>query len=104
MRLTDVMTRYPTIGVFLLLLLASLAAGLVGIVFLVGAFRAVRPGVPRKDVMSALSWVRRSPLIEQVFSGVGVVHAHRAVTWCRLQLALALAAALVFSYIALRHF
>jgi hypothetical protein len=68
MRLTDVITRYPSSVVFLLLLLASLAAGLIGIVFLVGAFRAVRPGVPRKDVLRALSWVRRSPLIEPVFA------------------------------------
>src|SRR4051794_9242696 len=104
MRLTDVITRYPSIGVFLLLLLASLAAGLVGIVYLVGAFRAVRPGVPRQDVVRALSWVRRSPLIEQVFGGVGVVHARRAVTWCRIQLTLALGAVLVFGYIALEHF
>jgi len=104
MRPTDVITRYPSIGVFLFFLLASLATGIVGIVFLVGAFRAVRPGVPRKDVMRALSWVRRSPLIDEVFAGAGAVHARRAVTWCRVQLALALGAALVFGYIAVLHF
>lgn len=89
---------------FILMLLFSLGAGLVATIYLVGAFRAVRPGVPRKDVMRALNWVRRSPSIEQVFYDAGAVRARRAVTWCRVQLTLLLAAALVFAYIALRSY
>lgn len=89
---------------FILMLLLSLGAGLIGMSYLLGAFRAVRPGMSRKDAMKALNWVRRSPSIDQVFYGAGAVRARRAVTWCRVQLTLGLAAALVFAYIALRGY
>lgn len=100
----EIIVRYPSRGLFILMLLLSLGAGLVGTIYVVGAFRAVRPGVARKDVVRALNWVRRSPSIEEVFDDAGVVRAHRAVTWCRVQLTLMLAAALVFAYIALRGY